>query len=45
LLQWASDLILNQLVEKNRNHPLVRLKTLLDFSELEQAGWLSGGAG
>jgi hypothetical protein len=37
LLQWASDYILNQLVEKNRNHPLVRLKNLLDFSELEQA--------
>jgi DNA-binding NarL/FixJ family response regulator len=37
LLQWASNLILNQLVEKNRSHPLVRLKTLLDFSALEQA--------
>jgi RNA polymerase-binding transcription factor DksA len=37
LLQWASDYILNQLVEKNHNHPLVRIKTLLDFSELEQA--------
>lgn len=49
LLQWASDLILNQLVEKNRSHPLVRLKTLLDFSGLKQAcadyHLLTGGPG
>jgi transposase len=37
LLSWTSNYILLQLVEKNRNHPLVRLQALLDFSPLEQA--------
>lgn len=37
LLSWASGYILQQLVDKNRNHRLVRLEALLDFSELERA--------
>jgi len=37
LLSWASQHILQQLVTKHRRHPLVRLRDLLDFSELEQA--------
>lgn len=37
LLSWAGSYILQQLVEKYRNHPLVRLRALLDFSVLEAA--------
>jgi len=47
LLSWASGHILQQLVAKNRNHPLVRLQALLDFSELERAcaDYHLGGSG
>jgi transposase len=37
LLSWASQYILQQLVAKYPHHPLVRLQSLLDFSELERA--------
>lgn len=37
LLSWASQYILQQLVAKYHDHPLIQLHTLLDFSELEVA--------
>ena len=37
LLSWASQYILQQLVAKHHDHPLIRLHALLDFSQLEQA--------
>lgn len=37
LLSWASQYMLQQLISQQQQHPLVRLKELLDFTALEVA--------
>jgi IS5 family transposase len=37
LLAWFTQYVLERLLFSNRDHPLIRLQALMDFSDLEQA--------